>query len=73
MLLKALFLIALIYFVLRTIMNLVRAIWVEPQQTEILGNDPRHTVTPPHPASPSNPNSRRHQAEVEDAQWVDLG
>ena len=70
MLLKVLFLLIILYFVLRTVSSMIRAIRHDG------GRSPRRDLhreaERPH-VSRSPENGRRHAVEnVEDAKWVDL-
>lgn len=70
MVLKALFLIIILFYVVRTTRSLMRAIRNDgraPTKNEI--NDP-----PPHWAGWDGPSTSKRRAErdVEDAKWVDL-
>ncbi len=73
MLLKAIFLFVLVYLALRTVMNLARAIWVEPQQSRRIRNDVNEMRVPRQQPPASKTPRRPFESEVEDAQWVDLG
>ena len=72
MLLKALFLILIVYLILRTVMNLFRAVWREPRGNERISEVPPVAPPPRHAAPAARSTGRKYQVEVEDAQWVDV-